>query len=467
MATRPSSTLRPSLVLALASTISFAALTGCGDDETGSGGGGGGDATTAASGTPTSSSSSAASGTTTTGTGAGGGGGGAACGGADTAGCDVVIEPSDDDTTTIQEALIDDTDSGDVVCLCPGTYTLEREISLTVPDVTIQGVGETRDDVVLDFTEQTQDDDGIAVDSDGFTIQHLTVKNTPGNGIIVRETERVTFRDIVVTWDDDDVLENNGAYAIYPVSCSQVLVEDTLVIGAADAGIYVGQSTNIIVRNNVVHQNVAGIEIENSDDADVYENEAYDNTAGILVFVLPNLNKKDGVGTLVRDNDIHDNNRDNFAVEGTVVAAVPPGIGALVLAADATEFRGNTFTNNVSTSIVLVSYETIAALIDDDPQPDPDTDPYLSEVYIHDNTYDGNGEAPEQPFSFLGVTPVEDVVWDGAIPPKGAASICLSDEPPSFRNFNGVANIANTDAHETDTAGYECAEPVLDEQAEF
>ncbi len=450
--------------VALASTITLAALSGCGDDSSaGTGGAGGGETSTTGAPTSSASTGTPSSATTTTGSsGDGGGGGEAACSGADTAGCDLVLEPSDDDTTTIQEALIDDVDSGQTVCLCPGTYVLEREISLTVPDVTIRGVGESRDDVILDFAEQTQDDDGVSVDSDGFTIQHLTVKNTPGNGIVVRGAERVSFRDLFVGWDAG-ASSDNGAYAVYPVDCTQVLVEDTEVVGAADAGIYVGQSQTIIVRDNVVHDSVAGIEIENSNDADVYGNEAYDNTAGILVFVLPNLEKKDGFRTKVHDNDLHDNNQANFAEPGTIVANVPPGIGMLVLAADVTEIHDNTFTNNESTSIILISYETIAVALGEEPQPDPETDIYLSETYIHDNTFTDNGLDPHSFFLALD-TPVENVTWDGIVEPKANETLCLSSDPPTFRDFDGFGNLTNSDAHSTDTAPYECEGTVVDGQ---
>ncbi|MEZ4902094.1 MAG: hypothetical protein R2822_10230 [Spirosomataceae bacterium] len=43
-----------------------------------------------------------------------------------------------------------------------------------------------------------------------------------------------------------------------------------------------GQSENIIVRNCYAHENVAGIEIENSDDAEVYKNRAINNTTGLV-----------------------------------------------------------------------------------------------------------------------------------------------------------------------------------------
>ncbi len=83
--------------------------------------------------------------------------------------------------------------------------------------------------------------------------------------------------------------DRNGAYGLYPVLCKNVLIEDCVATDASDAGIYVGQSENIIVRRNRAENNVAGIEIENSVNADVYENMATNNTGGILVFSLPDL----------------------------------------------------------------------------------------------------------------------------------------------------------------------------------
>src|SRR3546814_1386139 len=79
---------------------------------------------------------------------------------------------------------------------------------------------------------------------------------------------------------------DNGAYGLYPVQVDNVLIEDSVVKGASDAGIYVGQSTNIIVRNNRAEGNVAGIEIENSTGADVYGNTTTGKTGGILVFKI-------------------------------------------------------------------------------------------------------------------------------------------------------------------------------------
>ena len=111
----------------------------------------------------------------------------------------------------------------------------------------------------------------------------------------------------------------NGAYGLYPVESKDVLIDGCIAIGASDAGIYVGQSENIIVRNSRAHYNVAGIEIENSYYADVYDIIASHNTGGILVFDLPDLPQQGGHHVRVFRNKAIDNDTDNFAPEGNIV----------------------------------------------------------------------------------------------------------------------------------------------------
>jgi len=403
------------------------------------------------------------SGTTTTGSGGGATGGGGtggakpACDGVDATGCTTVIGPTSDDTTSVQTALIE-ANSGSTVCLCPGDYSFNNRLSLDVADVTLKGLGAVNTDVTLDFAGQMAGDDGITVTSDGFTIENLAVKNTPGNGVVASGVEGVTFRGLKVYWDAGSTTAN-GAYAVYPVKSSKVLIEDCEIVGAADAGLYVGQSNQIIVRNNLVHGNVAGIEIENSSNSEVYGNTSYDNSAGILVFNLPNLEKKDGETCNVHDNEIYENDRDNFAAKGTIVANVPPGIGMLILAADDTEIHDNDIHDNRSVSIVSVSYDTLCDLTaggDACKNADPATDKYPEGLYIYGNTFTANGLDPAAPFNVLGITPVEDFVWDGDEKTAGDAKICLSTTPPSFRNFMGVANIGMPANQSTDSTPYLC-----------
>lgn len=395
--------------------------------------------------------------------GSGGSGGSAgACEGIDTTGCSVALQPGETPEATydsVQGALLD-AQSDSTVCLCPGTYAFNRQVSLSVRNVTVKGLGQSRDDVVLDFAGQSQDDDAFKVTSDGFTIENLSIENSPGNGIVVDKAEDVVFRNLRVSWDAGSVTEN-GAYAVYPVSSSRVLIEDSLVIGAADAGIYVGQCTDVVVRNNEVWGNVAGIEIENTTNAEVYDNVAYDNTAGILVFVLPKLAKTDGLRAKVRNNHVHDNNRANFAEPGTIVANVPAGTGMLVLSADETEIVDNTIENNDSTGVLVLSMKTLEILLG--PSDDPNTDPYPEGNHIHGNTFGGNGANPQSVLGEWNLKPLEDVVWDGVIDPaKTVVPLCLGTTSlPSYRNIHAPPGLVDVNQHTTDTAEVECTLPEL------
>ena len=74
------------------------------------------------------------------------------------------------------------------------------------------------------------------------------------------------------------------------------------------------------------------------------------------MFDLPNLPVQGGRNTRVFNNEILENNTANFAPEGNIVGTVPAGSGLMVLANDNIEVFGNTFTDNDSANIIIVSY---------------------------------------------------------------------------------------------------------------
>ena len=135
-----------------------------------------------------------------------------------------------------------------------------------------------------------------------------------GDNLKISESDSVVIRRIRSAWTGK-VSVQNGAYALYPVLSTNVLIEECEAIGSSDAGIYVGQSNNVIIRNNKAFYNVAGIESENSYNVKIYGNEAYENTSGLLIFNLPELTLYGG-NVNAYNNNIHDNNLTNFAVKG-------------------------------------------------------------------------------------------------------------------------------------------------------
>lgn len=341
----------------------------------------------------------------------------ASCGGSGSSGCDRTVSPGGDAYAALQ-GMFEAAQPGETLCIAPGTYTLSDGLAIRgLSGVTIRGTGASRDDVVLDFQSSAEPKGVTAMAMTDFTFENLTLLDAPGDNFFISGSTRVTIRDVRSGWMNR---AQAGRYALYPVESTDVLIEGSEAFGSADAGIYVGQTTNCIVRDSSAVRNVAGIEIENSSNCDVVGNTAEDNTGGILVFELPGLALR-GRGTLVRDNIVRDNNRENFAEEGTIVSFVPVGTGIMLLAANDVELRGNTIEDNASTGILAISYAT-AELAGVEGDPDPSFDPWSEGLYVHGNTFSRNGADPAALFTVVtspaGIDTLEDVIFDGFVGPS-------------------------------------------------
>ena len=168
---------------------------------------------------------------------------------------------------------------------------------------------------------------------DGLLFQSLETFGQANDGIRVSLANGLTFRDIV----GDGNLQS--AYAIFPITSNNVVIELSRVFRVDDAPLYVGQSSGIIVRYNDVRDSVAGIEIENCGNAQVYGNYAASNTAGILVFKDGSLPVQLSECHAVHHNLFENNNTPNFG-SGTV-AGIPDGTGMLIISNDSTPFHHN------------------------------------------------------------------------------------------------------------------------------
>ena len=278
---------------------------------------------------------------------------------------------------------------------------------------------------------------------EGVTVEDLAVEDAKGDAVKAQDTKKVTFRRVRTEWTGGPKA-TNGAYGLYPVLCTDVLIEECTAIGASDAGIYVGQSENIIVRRNRAEKNVAGIEIENSVNADVYENTATDNTGGILVFSLPDLPKKDGRMCRVFNNKVIANNHENFAPKGNIVATVPPGTGMMLMANDQVEYFKNDVENNQSTGLLIVSY-----LINRKEIKDEKYDPYCESIYVHDNNFKDNGKSPAGDLAAILAkplgTPFPAILYDGMRDEKKLVEGELPEQLRMRIRNNGDADFANFD----------------------
>ncbi len=317
----------------------------------------------------------------------------------------IAVAAGDGAQSRLQEALIT-AQPGDVVQLAAGRFVLTDGLSLDANNVTVRGAG--MDATVLDFSGQQGAGEGLLVTSDDVTLRDFAVENTRGDGIKSKGADNVVYYRVRVTWTGGPK-ETNGAYGIYPVQSTGVLIDGCKVSGASDAGIYVGQSKAITVRYNYVEQSVAGIEIENSRDALVAGNLVTRNTGGILVFDLPNLPVMGGGNTMIFNNLVIGNDTPNFAPKGNIVASVPRGTGIMVMANDFVEVNGNRLDGNPTAQIMIVSYPSEYA--------DKSYNPLPRRVSLMGNSYINGGFDPQFPGGsklkemFGGSLP--PVLWDG------------------------------------------------------
>ncbi|MBA4044627.1 MAG: hypothetical protein C0471_09450 [Erythrobacter sp.] len=315
------------------------------------------------------------------------------------------VAPGDGAAERLQEALILAA-PGDVIELGAGRFTLTDGLSLDVDGVTIRGAGMTK--TVLDFTNQQGSGEGLLVTSDNVTLVGFAVENPKGDGIKSKGADNIIYNGIRVEWTNGPD-PSNGAYGIYPVESTGVLVIRSKVSGASDAGIYVGQSRDITVRGNLVEFNVAGIEIENSRNALVENNIASRNTGGLLVFDLPGLPVMNGGNVILRENSVVNNDTPNFAPPGNIVASVRRGTGVLVMANDGVLIEDNVFDNNPTAHVMVVAYTQ--------PFDDARYNPYARNVIVGPNEFGRGGDDPqldgkaELLAAFGGALP--PVLWDG------------------------------------------------------
>ena len=361
-----------------------------------------------------------------------------------TAAADTIrIEPGPEVQFELQEALIL-AEPGQVIELAEGLYEMTMGLSLDVDGVTIRGAG--MDKTILSFKEQDAGSEGLLITSDKVTLEDFAVEDTRGDAIKSNGADTITFRRVRTEWTGGPS-PDNGPYGLYPVLSSNVLIEGCVAIGASDAGIYVGQSKGVIVRDSRAEYNVAGIEIENCHGADVYGNVATNNTGGILVFDLPDIPVQDGHDVRVFNNQVYDNNTDNFAPEGNIVGEVPRGTGIMIMANRNVEVFDNDIIDHDSTAVMIVSY-----LATQRPVNDPNYNPYPSAIHVHSNRIAGYGTNPD-----LG--PLVDgllggdypaIFWDGIVNPALLVDGELPDEHRIVIQGNeGDVTFANLNLSET------------------
>lgn len=368
-------------------------------------------------------------------------------------------------------------EEGGEINIPAGFYEINSQLILdNIDNVSIKGAG--MDETILSFKTLTTGGEGMKIVGNNLLLQDFSVYDAPGDGVKSQHCENITFRRVNATWTNGDK-SKNGTYALYPVQCKNVMIDECTASHSRDAGIYVGQSENIIVKNCTAFGNVAGIEIENCDNAEVFDNYAYDNAGGVLVFNLPGLIKADAKGTKIYNNEIIENNHENFAStlpgnNGNAVTQIPPGSGVIILAAKDVEVYNNKILRNKTVGVVVASYQITQLPYEES----NGWSPYSYDIYIHDNEYERPGAMPDmtkelgQLLSMKnphGAMKTQDIVYDGIFDDAKGSSIldnpmnvCFQEEEMEdlhFTYFELSEKVSDIKGF-SDPSAFNCEHPV-------
>jgi parallel beta-helix repeat protein len=409
-----------------------------------------------------------------------------ACGDDNNGGNVVNVDPSMSESAI--SAAFSNAAADSTIQMAAGTYHFTNSLNLaTKNNITVKGAGMTT--TILDFSTQAAGADAVVQTIQSGQVktifQDFSIRDSIGDGLKITGATGLHVNGVGVSWPTRTA---HGGYGIYPVQSKSVLVENCNVDGASDTGIYVGQSDGIVVRNNVLTHNVAGIEIENSFNADVHDNDSHDNTVGFLVFDLPNLPQVGGHNIRVYNNQFKDNNTPNFGDPSGTVARVPAGTGGAVMANGKVEVFGNTFSGNTT-----VGFAAISCFTGVDPSPtgecvgNPSYNPLAREIWVHNNTFTSNGTDPlahnsmgHPSFDLAGLLAqgfppnsgdpgwldghVADVLWDGIIVIGSGVNpyaICAQN------NTDASFHFANLNLLAVFQGGVPLNEALINDQTEF
>ena len=334
-----------------------------------------------------------------------------------------------------------------VIEIPAGHFSISKSIIIDgLTNVTIKGQGEEK--TVLSFKNQKEGAEGLRItNGKNIILEDMSLEDAAGDVIKAMDCDGLTFRRVTCA-ATGKMESSNPAYLFYPVLSKNILVEDCTAIGASDAGIYVGQSTNVVVRNNHVYYNVAGIESENCGNVKIYGNDVHENVSGILAFDLPGLARY-GTNVEIYENKIYENNIRSFAPLGSIVSGVPSGNGMLIMSSDSIAVHDNEFKNNRTMDIAIASYITAGsdnddatprqastsdnpitqarlnemaaqtAAINESIKKDKNYNAYPRRIYIKNNTYESNNYFPTMHNEFghlmlyASFMKHVNIVWDG------------------------------------------------------
>lgn len=287
------------------------------------------------------------------------------------------VAPGPNAQTELQAALRSAA-PGDDVRLDRGRYDLNAGLVIS-KGITLRGDGRER--TILAFTARQAA--GLSVTGDGAAL-----------------------RDFAVTGALDGIKIANAA---------NVLVQQIAASGASGAGMKIGQSRNVIVRDSALNANGVGILVENVTAADLFGNAIMNNGAGVIVLNAPGA--EEGRDIRIFRNEIGGNNNARSDAAADPNQSIALATGVAIIAGRNVHIFDNTIGRHGGVNILIAAYR--------DRFDDARFNPLPRDIAIHDNRMGRQGFAPSDALKPLAEngTALPDVLWDGAMSYSAAGAM--------------------------------------------
>jgi len=213
-----------------------------------------------------------------------------------------------------------------------------------------------------------------------FSLSGFTVKSASHAGIALAGVDGFSVRGTA--------LLENGEEGVRSLCSAHGLVSGVFAAGERGAALRVSDSDHVVVEDSAVTESGVGTLVENSSFTVVRHNQLFNNAAGAVVLVRPNLPLPATDHVRIAENAIIQNDLENPVPSGgDTLGAVPSGAGILNAGGDHVTIERNVVLGNDSFGVATVASPFGPA--------DRRVDPFVDDERVAHNVILLNGQRPD------------------------------------------------------------------------
>jgi parallel beta-helix repeat protein len=269
------------------------------------------------------------------------------------------------------QAAINSAGANGSIIVKPGVY--HENVTITKDGVNLVGFGATllppttpAPNICNDLTAPAVDAicvlGNATLDPTGTPIVTTPVKNVKVTGFTIKNFTGIGIFVVGATGTKitDNRAINNGAYGIWADTSSNTLIEENVIRGSSEAGIYVGDSpqANATVIENESSGNQFGIFVRSAEHGTIVGNRLHDNCVGVL-FLADSPGPAGAfkaTGNVVTENE-------KFCPGTADSPLAVSGIGFAIAGGHDVTLTGNRITDNNPSGMVLFSGGVVVATL--------------------------------------------------------------------------------------------------------